>query len=375
MKKYNGKNIETRVLYVLFPILIIVGKIIRHTIMKESLVDTGVGHTFINQILCGSFSFKLLDVDTMSSHVGGNTIVIYKILDIFKLSTYIEWEIYISILWNILLLIIISRLGKTLKTNQFIFVALSVIVLNIFDFTLAKEPIQMLYFVVIYAVLCSRNITYRTKYVYTIGIVLFAVFTFRSYYILVVAFMLMAHFLCNIFIIGKNKVKIKDIFFIFCIIAIFYCVFLTVMKIKMPEQYQELIRVRTRTSNAVTDMRNIFHTTNLFVFSVDYLIMLIRMMFPVELIRLGVKYIAYVIYQFLVTFYIIKSVKRIKSNGKSKNIALFLYIGFLFASAAFEPDFGSWIRHEAVLFPIMLVVSDVKVIEEKKNEECKNEEN
>ena len=40
-----------------------------------------------------------------------------------------------------------------------------------------------------------------------------------------------------------------------------------------------------------------------------------------------------------------------------RKIAIFIYMAFLMGSAAFEPDFGSWIRHEAVLFPIFMIVS------------------
>ena len=137
----------------------------------------------------------------------------------------------------------------------------------------------------------------------------------------------------------------------------------------MPTEYSELIRVRTRSSTAASDMRNIFKSTNLLIFSFDYLIMLLRMMFPIELLRLGIKYVPYVLYQVIITYFVIKNIKSIKSNGKIKNIALYLYIGFLFASATFEPDFGSWVRHEAVLFPILLIFADIK----RKDKESINE--
>ena len=36
--------------------------------------------------------------------------------------------------------------------------------------------------------------------------------------------------------------------------------------------------------------------------------------------------------------------------------ALYLYLAFLLCSAAFEPDFGSWIRHQGVALPIILLI-------------------
>ena len=44
---------------------------------------------------------------------------------------------------------------------------------------------------------------------------------------------------------------------------------------------------------------------------------------------------------------------------------MYIYYAFLLGSATFEPDFGSWIRHEAVLFPILLILMDA--IKEKEN--------
>lgn len=227
----------------------------------------------------------------------------------------------------------------------------------------------MLYFIAIYYVLCLNNKSVKFKYILTIGIIAFSAISFRIYYFLIIMFMVLVQVLFNVFIIKKEKVKIKDIIIMLLVIVGFYFLFLNIMKVIMPTEYNELIRVRTRSSTAASDMRNIFKSTNLLIFSFDYLIMLLRMMFPIELLRLGIKYVPYVLYQVIITYFVIKNIKSIKSNGKIKNIALHLYIGFLFASATFEPDFGSWVRHEAVLFPILLILTDIK----RKEKERKNE--
>ena len=36
--------------------------------------------------------------------------------------------------------------------------------------------------------------------------------------------------------------------------------------------------------------------------------------------------------------------------------ALYLSLAFLLCSAAFEPDFGSWIRHEGITLPVLLLI-------------------
>lgn len=366
----NEKTFNIDIIFGIFLILIAVGKIIRYTIMKTVLVDSGIGHYFIDSILYGTGGISLFDSDSMTGDAAGNAVVIFRLINFLKINTYEGWEIYISIIWNLILFGILLGIRKKLDWKQFVFIALSIIVLNIFDFTLAKEPIQMLYFIAIYYVLCLNKKNTKFKYIATLGIIVLSAITFRVYYFLIIMFMILVQILFNAFILKKEQVKIKDIIIMLLIIVGFYFIFLNIIKVVMPTEYNELIRVRTRSSTAASDMRNIFKSTNLIVFSFDYLIMLIRMLFPVELLILGVKYIPYVIYQIIITYFIVKAIKNIRNNEETKKIALYLYIGFLFASATFEPDFGSWVRHEAVLFPIMLVIADIKKKDKKgeKNE-------
>lgn len=365
----NEKSYNVDIIFGMFLILVAIGKIIRYTIMKNVLVNAGIGHHFIYPILYGTGGITLFDSDSMTGDAGGNAVVIFRAINFFKINNYESWELYISVIWNIILFGLLLGVKKILNLKQFVFIGLSIIVLNIFDFTLAKEPIQMLYFIAIYYVLCLNNKSVKFKYILTIGIIAFSAISFRIYYFLIIMFMVLVQVLFNVFIIKKEKVKIKDIIIMLLVIVGFYFLFLNIMKVIMPTEYSELIRVRTRSSTAASDMRNIFKSTNLLIFSFDYLIMLLRMMFPIELLRLGIKYVPYVLYQVIITYFVIKNIKSIKSNGKIKNIALYLYIGFLFASATFEPDFGSWVRHEAVLFPILLIFADIK----RKDKESINE--
>ena len=81
------------------------------------------------------------------------------------------------------------------------------------------------------------------------------------------------------------------------------------------------------------------------------------MLFPIELLLLGPKYFIYVLYQLMITLVVLKNTKNINKYSPRRRIALYIYIAFLMGSATFEPDFGSWIRHEAVLFPIFMLIS------------------
>ena len=113
------------------------------------------------------------------------------------------------------------------------------------------------------------------------------------------------------------------------------------------------------TSSSNTYIENIivpYLGDNIIGLWLEYIIVVIRLSMPLELISLGIKYWPFILYQVLMTYYAVKGIVTIRENSSTKNIALLLYFAFLFASASFEVDYGSWIRHCAVTFPILLVM-------------------
>lgn len=362
---FKKKNIvfNKNLFVLLLPVLVALGKIVRYTILKKVLVDQGIGHNWIGTIVNGGGSFSFIDTDG-AIDAGGNSVFWYRVFNIFNLSTYGQFEVAITIIFNIILLLLLIKVVRYLTFNQMIFIAVSIAVLNIFDFTLAKEPIQMIYFIFIFAVIL-RQTSFNAKMLEVVLLLLLTAITFRSYYVLVDFFFVCIALLFRFMIIKSNKYFWLRIILVILIMGIVYYIFLKVCNHISRDTYEELIRVRTRVSDAATDMRNIFKANSLELFTVDYMIMVVRMLFPVELLKMGVKYFPYVGYQIMLTLYIINAIKNVKINGNTKNIALYLYIGFLFASAAFEPDFGSWIRHEAVLFPLyLIIINSIKIKDE-----------
>lgn len=362
---FKKKNIvfNKNLFVLLLPVLVALGKIVRYTILKKVLVDQGIGHNWIGTIVNGGGSFSFIDTDG-AIDAAGNSVFWYRVFNIFNLSTYGQFEVAITIIFNIILLLLLIKVVRYLTFNQMIFIAVSIAVLNIFDFTLAKEPIQMIYFIFIFAVIL-RQTSFNAKMLEVVLLLLLTAITFRSYYVLVDFFFVCIALLFRFMIIKSNKYFWLRIILVILIMGIVYYIFLKVCNHISRDTYEELIRVRTRVSDAATDMRNIFKANSLELFTVDYMIMVVRMLFPVELLKMGVKYFPYVGYQIMLTLYIINAIKNVKINGNTKNIALYLYIGFLFASAAFEPDFGSWIRHEAVLFPLyLIIINSIKIKDE-----------
>lgn len=351
------REASIQIIYVLFPLFVITAKIIRHTIMKTVLVDAGIGHLMLPNILAGNIRFLLFET-TGTMDASGNASYLFSFLR-FGAKSYLEFETVITILWNLIILSIMRMIKKSLTIGQISFLALSILVLNIFDFTLAKEPIQMLYFLAMYYVLKSNSISIRGKSIWTFVILTFSIITFRTYYVIIVYFLTCVQFIGWLYMRKQKRITFLRLLGITLLIGVFYYILLSASHIISPDNYDELIRVRTRTSTAASDIRTIVPVSNQIVFALNYLATVLRMLFPLELIWLGVKYIPYVLYQLVITALVFLALKGFRKNSAEKNLALFVFFGFLFASASFEPDFGSWVRHEAVTFPLLLLIADI----------------
>lgn len=339
--------IDRKYIFYCYIPLVLLSKIIRYTIMKTVLVDVGIGHSWVTSIANRTYM--------LNQGISLNIVSFYSFINVFSLDTYVGLEVYVTVLWNILFIILLFRLDKKLFVEDMIFVCMSIGVLNIFCFTIAKEPIQMLYFLLLYGVL-KLKISYIGKVVGSIVVLLLITTTYRKYYIIILFFFLLTVVFFWIFFKIKQSVQVKHMLFFLLLVGIVYYIFLQMAQLVFPAEYTELIRVRLRTSDATSDMRVLLSgsRSNQIIFCIDYVIMIVRMLFPLELARLGMKYIPYVVFQIFITCYMYGALKKLNEMNVNRNLAVMLYLGFLFGSATFEPDFGSWVRHEAVIFPLFL---------------------
>ena len=362
MKKMFKKEINFFIIVILFPICIFLGKYIRYFLMKDTLVDNSIGHSWLYLVTSNLPVSEILK-STIAGEQNGMAILFYKYINIFNITTYLNFEIVISIVFNFIVFIMFFKCRKKIDIYQTIFTLTTLVLLNLFCFCLSKEPIQILFFILIYYVLLSKN---TKKEFWTLAIIAISALLFRKYFILIIYFYIGAKLIINYLMKNKERRSIIKVLSIIAITSFGYLLILLVSKKFVPSYYYEFIRVRTRTSDASTIINNIIDGDNLILFTINYLLIVIRLLFPVELITHGAKYILFVFYQMLVSYSLIKNIINYKNNSQVKNIALLVYISFVFTSATFEPDFGSWIRHEVVLFPILMIMNDITT---KKNNE------
>lgn len=346
-------------------ICIVLGKIVRHTVMHNTLVVPGIGWHLVDTVNDRTAQFGItfsgIEINEAISNATLNACYIFSKLNFLQIaSSYYEYEILITIVFDILLYILFYKLKNIYSLKEVLFIFSSVAVLNIFDFCLAKEPVQMLYFVLMYYILKSK-LRDNTKLIFIFVVYLLCAVTYRNYYMIMAIFLLYFYLSFRLILVKAKKVKIWQMTLLVLGIFVFHLVFMSLVQKLMPSNYSELIRVRFRGESGASSILTLFNSTQSFLFSLDYLLVAVRMLIPIELLLNGPKYAIFAIYQIAITLMIIKNLRNYNNLSNTRRLALIVYLAFWMGSATFEPDFGSWVRHEAVLFPIYLIMSGYNI--------------
>ena len=267
----------------------------------------------------------------------------YKLINVFNLSTIYSWSIFLTTIFTIYIIIMLCKKKDKYSFLETIFIALSFSLLNFFVFNLGKDIIQLIIFFIIYYIMNNNKLVTKKKIIYiSIVLVLESVF-FRMYY-----FIVLFGFILSYIFLNKYTKKIKDsslISFFMKILIVFFMV-LYLSSIFFPSRYLQLINARDVVTNllsANTEIRNLIPNS----YILNYIMNGIRILFPFELLFKSFYYVPFIIYQLMITIVYFKSTKKININ----NILLVsLLTGYNLGAFVFEPDFGSVIRHESVLF-------------------------
>ena len=361
----------------LVPLFIIIGKIVRWTLMRGSLVNFSKGWAYPDAILNGPWSFEFFGLDELSEGnigQGDNVFTFFKVIRLicFNLpDDFYSFEVAITILFGFIMVLILTKSKPYIDLTEASFIALVVIVNSVYCFSLGKEAFQMVYFIALFLCLKSEYMLPKKKLLISITIILISVATFRTYYALIVVFMI-SILLCTQFVLTYTQyMNWKRITLLFVLISFTYFIMMAVLMVVNGGLYvrfkDSLLYASDATSSSNTYIENIivpYLGDNIIGLWLEYIIVVIRLSMPLELISLGIKYWPFILYQVLMTYYAVKGIATIRENSSTKNIALLIYIAFLFASASFEVDYGAWIRHCAVTFPILLLMTEIVTVEE-----------
>ncbi len=279
----------------------------------------------------------------------------FKAINIFGFSTLIEWGIFIAFLADIY---IISYFRKNKINNYFELAVAScfLFLLNIYIFNISKDILQFLFFIVIFNIIKSRKIPALMRHILVVTMFILESVFFRSYYILTAVFYVCA-------VIGLpylRRLEKKGFIVTFLSIGIVIYVFLFFSSLIVPEQYNELINVRNAlnlyrvgNADASTLILNIVPDNgSLFVYIVNYFINAIRMMLPLELVTKGFLQIAFMFFQLVCTYMFLRKLKLYYNFSEFDKAKVNVMIAYFLTAFVFEPDFGSFVRHEVATFVV-----------------------
>lgn len=352
--------------------LIILAKVVRWTIMRPQLVDMSLGWGFLPKIQSWPFrgfgAYSLFGKTEMS--VSDNAISFFQLLDL-GFTSYQSWEAYITILFNILIFLSVKNFYERnpyagRKENCFLY--LNVAILNIFCLNLAKEPYQMIFFFLM-AMAIALPKTYRDKSIALIVVLVLTILYSRTYFGLVLMYFLILNFVVDK-LFGKNQQEQtemsdskKKMYGKLLLMAILFGVlhyfFMSYLMTNNADTYDEMVAANSRDwTPAASEITPLFPNSNPALLAVDYFLKILRLMVPIELLfKLKVTYLFLLVYQGLLLTFLARTFRnRDKQQNPTRTIAMYLYIAFLLCSAAFEPDFGSWVRHQGVAFPVILLL-------------------
>lgn len=287
---------------------------------------------------------------------------IFNSINLFGFTALQEWGYLISfIVIPIILLVLIK--GKKYSYKQYIFILASITLLNIYVLGLSKDIIQFMYFLIIYMILEKKSLSNPAKIVLICLVLLYEALNFRIYYA-IMAMLIVSIYIIYIIFIKNKHINKKQALKIITISLIVFFIEVFIVQMISPENYNSIINARSSvniTREDSIDARTMIEdllgaNTNYFIFIGNYIINMVRIMFPIELFFKGPLQIAFAIYQIFISINIFNACK----NLNNKNVLwIVVTISFLMISIIFEPDFGSFVRHQSAFILILIEIINI----------------
>lgn len=312
-----------------------------------------------------SFILTLMDGNYVADKTYNMTAFIFDKINFLKFYSLQQWSIFFAVIFNFIIVYILYKSKKNYKLSQYFFIYASTILLNIYVFNLSKDIIQFCVFLLIYLILINPKMNNQNKLISILTILVLEAFMYRIYYGIMAFVLLTIYIIYLVFIRNRNLNKNNIIKIIFlCLFFFFMEVFFISLISK--ENYNTIILARSNINmyrefdtNAATIINEPLGINDTFSkFIGNYSLNFLRIAFPIELFFKGIIYIPFVFYQLYIIYVFIKTLKKIND----KNILLVAtFLSYFMISVIFEPDFGSFIRHESAMALILIALSNESI--------------
>lgn len=272
----------------------------------------------------------------------------------FDLTTVMEWGILLGLIGTI---VTVFFLFDTIDLNFFeeTLWLMSIVLLNIYSLNICKDFLQFFFYVAMLIVIMITALPVPLRLTLVLTLLIIDGLEFRSYYVLIAAFFMMFYLIITHF--GCKTIASLVLW------SLLACaLFLIAAYLILPSQYTSLVTARS----GVNDIRegnidvnsminNLIPGTNLGATILNLPINVVRLLFPLEMVARGPLYLLFFAYQIILDYLLYLCAKRMllhKPTNRECAMLLSLFLGFVVTCSFFEPDFGSWLRHEVTAFPI-----------------------
>lgn len=278
----------------------------------------------------------------------------------FHIEEYSQWSVFLGFVGSVFILWYLRKYLTELYLINAIFFMCSLVLLNIYAFNVSKEFLQVIFFVPAFYCLDSTNEKKQLAGV-LVSLLLVGIFL-RRYFLLIMAVFLIVYFLFRI----AGYLEGNKIIVFFLALAFLGGVGLVFLQRHLPQIYESILgarrllnQFRMESSDANTMIVDVIkNSVSPWAYLCNLAINFFRLCFPFELLSKGFMQIIFVVYQTILSIKIGKAFFACitgKSLGWEKTIVISFMLAYLIVSAVFEPDFGSFVKHEIVFFPIFCI--------------------
>lgn len=294
------------------------------------------------------------------------TVNVYRSINVFGFNTMTQWRLFLGITGCILLVPVLLALPRlSLLDTTLILCMLGLA--DIYVFQISKDMIQFLLFYILAVCLYVAKNLYWFLYGLMFITLMYGAVLFRNYYVLIAILFILFIFIFALLEAAESHFHTRWLplgiqFIIFGFI--FFALFLAVMNQVAPSAFHSLATTRAATAaprqgsaDAQTVIVDLIPGSGLDSSLTNTLINAIRMMIPVELLVKSSRYLPFVLFQLLITGeWVAAGFDRKLHFGNRSTGALLLLTAFFCVSFLFEPDFGSWAKHESTCITLICLL-------------------
>lgn len=245
--------------------------------------------------------------------------------------------------------------------EHYLLIACYAVMLPVFVWNTQKEAIQFIFFLLLAIIAYFIKSENYTVDVLLVSLLFLWGLLFRMYYIITAAvaafFMILGRFPWNQCPPKKRKAILIGMIGFVLVLLVLMSVFIPQAVAQLFGGRMQVNSVRGNDPNANTIILDLVDNPNgrLSLYLFNYIVAAVRMMFPFELLFKGVQYLPFVLFQLFSTVLLGRAIIRFLYGNlwrEPEKRFLYILLSWYLVSFLFEPDFGSFIRHQAAAFPI-----------------------